>query len=271
MNKKSTIIDNAGPETIVIKIGGSTLGDHDTTLRDLVSLQREGYRIVVVHGGGKVISQWMEREGTLPRFIEGLRVTDQKSLEIVTAVLSGLVNKQLVAATLAIGGMAVGLSGVDGNLLQCRIVNPDLGFVGEVMRVNTDLLEQILNAGYIPMVAPVGIHSNKESDADAMLLNINGDTVTGDIARSLSASKVIFLTDVEGVKDSNGRKISFMKPRQVSMFIRSGMIKGGMIPKLEACQKALTVVPTADIIDGRVPGALLRCAQGEAMGTRIQA
>ena len=255
----------------MVKIGGSTLGSHDTTLEDLVSLQREGLKLVVVHGGGKTISQWMERQGVMPRFVRGLRVTDAQSLEIVTAVLTGLVNKQLVAALMALGGRAIGLSGVDGGLLECRLADPDLGYVGEVTRVDTAPLEQALGGGYIPLVAPVGFHGNSSPSTSDCLLNVNGDTVTGNLAYCLGASRLIFLTDVEGVVDGSGRRVPRLNPQQVRMFIRSGIAKGGMIPKLEACLKALPRVPAADIIDGRRPGVLRRCVQGEAMGTRVQA
>ena len=255
---------------IVVKIGGSTLGSHDTTLKDLVSLQKKGFKLAVVHGGGQIISQWMERQGTMPRFVRGLRVTDAQSLEIVTAVLTGLVNKQLVASIMALGGKAIGLSGVDGGLLECRLADPELGYVGEVTKVNTIPLEQALEGGYIPLVAPVGLHSNDGSKNAGCLLNINGDTATGDVAHGLGASRLIFLTDVEGVLDGSGRIVPRLNARQAQMYIRSGIVKGGMIPKLEACIKALPHVSTADIVDGRAPEALKRCVYGEAMGTRVQ-
>ncbi len=266
MNRPSPAEEGKEPAPIVVKIGGSTLGSHDTTLEDLVGLQREGHRIAVVHGGGKVISEWMKRHGAAPRFVRGLRVTDGPSLEIVTAVLTGLVNKQLVAALTALGGRALGMSGVDGGLLRCRVASPELGFVGEVTQVNPDPLEQAMRGGYIPLVAPVGLH-----DGDGQMLNINGDTVTGDVALGLGASRLIFLTDVDGVLDSSGRRVPMMNPRQAKMFIRANIVKGGMIPKLEACLKALPRVPVADIVDGRRPGALRQCVSGQAAGTRVQA
>ena len=254
---------------IVVKIGGSTLGSHDTTLKDLISLQKEGYKLVVIHGGGKVITQWMERQGVRPKFIRGLRVTDALSLDIATAVLTGLVNKQLVASLTTMGGRALGLSGVDGGLLQCDLADPELGYVGQVTKVDPTPVEQALKGGYIPFVAPIGIHNNDGSDKAGCLLNINGDTVAGEIAYNLHASWLIFLTDVEGVMDSSGRTVSRLNPRQARMFIRSGIANGGMIPKLEACLKALPQVPIADIIDGRKAGALRRCVQGEVTGTRL--
>ena len=255
---------------IVVKIGGSTLGSHDTTLEDLVLLQKEGFKLVVVHGGGKIISEWMERQGSMPRFVRGLRVTDAQSLEVVTAVLAGLVNKQLVASLMSLGGQAIGLSGVDGGLLECQITDPELGYVGRVTQVNTAPLEQALKGGYIPLVAPLGLHCNDGSNHASCLLNVNGDTVAGELSYSLGASRLIFLTDVEGVMDGSGRLVPRLNPRQVTMLIRSGTAKGGMIPKLEACLKALSRVPLAYIIDGRRPSALRSCIHGEIAGTHIE-
>jgi acetylglutamate kinase len=239
-------------------------------MEDLAWLQREGRRVVVVHGGGKVISQWMEKQGTIPKFIRGNRVTDGPSLEIATAVLTGLVNKQLVASLTKLGVKAVGLSGVDGGLLECKIADAELGFVGEVVKVDPCVVEKSLEAGFLPMIAPIGLHANDGSKNAGCLLNINGDTVTGDIAKALGASKLIFLTDVPGVMDAEGRVVPRMGGRQAQIFIGSGIAKGGMIPKLEACLKAMPEVSEADIIDGRQPGALRRCVEGEALGTRVR-
>ncbi len=261
----------ADSRPIVVKIGGSTLGSHDTTLQDLVSLQKEGYRIIVVHGGGSIVSDWMKRQGAVPRFVRGLRVTDATSLEIVTAVLTGLINKQLVASLIGLGGKAIGLSGVDGAMLECRIANPELGFVGEVTRVNSEPLQQAMDGGYIPMVSPVGVHAIDGSEHSGSLLNINGDTAAGDLARHTGASRLIFLTDVPGVLDSAGRPVPRLSMRGAQMFLRSGIARGGMIPKLEACLKALPAVPVAEIIDGRQPGALRQCVEGHSAGTRIHA
>ena len=258
--------NGAAEAPIVVKIGGSTLGNHDTTLQDLARLQREGRRIVVVHGGGKIISEWMKRHGAMPRFVRGLRVTDGPSLDIVTAVLTGLINKQLVASLTALGARVIGLSGVDGALLQCRIANPELGFVGEVTRVNPEPVACALDAGFIPLIAPVGLHQD-----NGQLLNINGDTVTGSVAQALAASELIFLTDVEGVLDSSGRRMPLINPRQARMLIQSNVARGGMIPKLEACLLAMPPVPSAHVIDGRKPDALLQCISGRVSGTRILA
>ena len=254
---------------VVVKIGGSTLGSHDTTLEDLVTLQREGVKLIVVHGGGHIINQWMERQGSMPRFVRGLRVTDDQSLEIVTAVLTGLVNKQLVASLMALGGRALGLSGVDGGLLEARVADRELGYVGEVTEVNTQPLMQVLDGGYIPLVAPLGIHCRDGSSYSGSLLNINGDTVAGELAHAVNAEKLIFLTDVAGVLDGSGRVIRRLNARNARLLLGSRVVKGGMLPKLEACIRAVERVAVADITDGRKPGALLNSLQGPQAGTRI--
>ena len=211
---------------VVVKIGGSTLGAHDTTLQDLVALHREGIAIIVVHGGGKIISQWMERQGTVPRFVRGLRVTDGKSLEIVTAVLTGLVNKQLVASLMALGGKALGLSGVDGGLLEAKMADQELGYVGEVTKVNPQPLLQALEGGYIPLVAPLGLHRLDSSAYSGSILNINGDTVAGELAHAVDAERLIFLTDVEGVMDGSGRVIQRLSPRSARILLQIGCGQG---------------------------------------------
>lgn len=254
---------------VVIKIGGSTLGHEDTTLHDLVTLQREGTTLVVVHGGGKTITEWMERQGTRPQFIRGLRVTDPQSLEVVTAVLTGLVNKQLVAALITMGSRAVGLSGVDGAMLEAIIADPQLGLVGKITRVNPQPVFQTLQAGYIPVIAPVGLHPADGSQYSGSLLNINGDTASGEIAHALNASHLIFLTDVEGVMDTEGRVIPRLNARHAQLLLSSGVARGGMIPKIEACLRALERIPQTAIIDGRKPGALISCLKGDSRGTRI--
>ncbi len=256
---------------VVVKIGGSTLGSHDTALQDLGTLQRDGVKLAVVHGGGELISQWMQRQGATPRFVRGLRVTDAESLEIVVAVLTGLVNKQLVAALSAKGNRVIGFSGVDGGLLQARMADPQLGFVGEITQVNPDLLLKTMEAGYMPLVAPVGIHCNDGSPHAGSMLNINGDTVAGEMAYAIEADRLIFLTDVEGVLDAEGRLIQSLTPRNVRLLLDSGVVKGGMIPKLEASLKALERVPVAEIVDGRRPAALLDCLCDRGSGTRIMA
>ena len=256
---------------IVVKIGGSTLGSSDTSLQDLVTLQGRGCVPVVVHGGGPAITQWMKRQGLAPRFVRGLRVTDGPSLEIVVAVLTGLINKQLVAAITALGGRVVGLSGVDGAILQARIADEELGFVGEVVHVNPEPIVELVKAGYIPLLAPVGVHLNAGSPTGSQdgcsILNINGDTAAGSLAWAMEADKLVILTDVAGVLDSSRRLISRLTTREARSLIAAGTVEGGMIPKLEACIKALDRVPMACIVDGRSPGALLHAIDGDGGGT----
>ncbi len=254
---------------IVVKIGGSTLGSHDTSLKDLVTLQKEGVEVVVVHGGGNVISQWMQRQGIRPHFVDGLRITDAPSLEIVVAVLTGLINKELVSSLHRLGGRAIGISGIDGGLLEARIVNPELGYVGEIAKVNGEPLRALLDGGYIPMVAPLAMHCHDDSENSGSPLNINGDTVAGELAYALGAERLIFLTDVEGIMDGSSRVIRRLDRRRAKILFQSGVVKDGMIPKLSACLRALERSPVANVIDGRRPGALLDCLRGKSTGTTL--
>ena len=254
-------------QTIVIKIGGSTLGSNDTTLSDIVSLQDSGNEIVIVHGGGPSISDWMKKQGLLPRFIKGLRVTDSASLEIAVAVLAGLINKQLVSNITLLGGRAIGLSGVDGNMLQGQISNPELGFVGDITKVNPKPVLDILQAGYIPLIAPVAIHETAEIGSS--LLNINGDIAAGQLAWALNADELIFLTDVPGVLDSSRRPIVRLTAREARGLITAGVANGGMIPKLESSIVAIERVSKARILDGRQPGALIKALNNDTLGTQI--
>ncbi|MBM2825778.1 MAG: acetylglutamate kinase, partial [Dehalococcoidales bacterium] len=144
-------------KAVVVKIGGSTLGSHDTTIEDIVELHRQGRTLVIVHGGGKLITEWLAKQGIPSRFVQGERVTDQATLEVVIAVLAGLVNKEIVAAITGMGGRAVGISGVDGALIEGRISDKEKGYVGAVVRVNTALLEALIKSAFVPVVAPVGL------------------------------------------------------------------------------------------------------------------
>lgn len=249
---------------IVVKIGGSTLGSHDTTLEDLVALQKQGKALVVVHGGGKAITQWLERAGVPTRFVRGLRVTDAESLKVVIAVLAGMVNKELVAAINRRGGRAVGLTGVDGCLIEARVQDPELGLVGEITAVNRELLQALLDAGYIVVIAPIGF------DMELGPLNINADTVAGEIAAALGAEGLIFLTDVEGVCDKGGKVIPTLSPAEAQGLIAAGVVAGGMIPKVEACLRGLASASSALIIDGRLPHALIVGVEGKGGGTKIR-
>lgn len=254
---------------IVVKIGGSTLGANDTSLEDIGVLQRDGAAPVVVHGGGAIITQWLGRMGVETRFVRGLRVTDDESLRVATAVLCGLVNKELVAQINRLGGQAVGLSGADGPCVEARVADPDLGLVGQVVRVNPEPIEALLSAGFVPVIAPIGVHVRDGSPLEGKLLNINADTVAGHVAAALSAQRLIFLTDVEGVLDASGRVLSSLGPEQARALIASGVARGGMIPKLEAALEAFGHQTPTVIIDGRQPHALVKGLGDAPAGTCI--
>jgi len=246
---------------IVVKIGGSTLGNHDTTLEDLVELQKRGKSLVVVHGGAKVTSEWLARLGIPTSFVNGLRVTDAETLKVVAAALGGLVNKELVVAIQALGGKAVSLSGCDGNLLWASIKSPELGYAGEVVAVDPTPLKLLLNAGYMPVVSPVSFGS---VEGRTMLLNVNGDTAAGEISAALAAEKLVFLTDVDGIHDGSGQAIPRLNLAEAKNMLVSGAASGGMVPKIEASLKALTTTQVVRIIDGKISHVLLYEISGEA-------
>jgi len=259
-------------KTVVVKIGGSTLGSHDTTIEDLVTLQQRGLSLVVAHGGAKVSTEWLGRLDIPTEFVRGLRVTDAKTLEVVIAALAGLVNKQLVAEIHARGGKAMGISGVDGGILEARPLNGgELGYVGEIAKVNLAPLLAIIDSHHIPVVAPLSLEWPAISKEAGFILNVNGDTAAGEIAAALQADRLIFLTDVEGIMDSSGRVIPKLSQAEAVELMNSGVASGGMVPKIQACLRALSTVHTARIIDGRTSHALLREIEGNAEGTTITA
>jgi acetylglutamate kinase len=255
-------------EIIVVKIGGSTLGQHDTTLMDLVELQKRGVDIVVVHGGGKIITEWLARQGAPTQFVQGERVTDKISLEVVTGVLSGVVNKDLVANLCVLGGKAFGLSGVDGALLQGQVKNPDLGYVGNLVSVNTDLLKSLLQTGYMPVIASISLNSSAKP-GNPLLLNVNADIAAGEIAAGIGAAKLIFLTDIAGICDKSGNVIKGLTADQAESLITSGVATTGMIPKIRSGIRALDGAGSTRIIDGRRPHALLNEIASSEGGTTI--
>jgi len=255
----------------VVKIGGATLGSHDTALADIVELQQRGIPLVIVHGGAKVVTKWLERQGVATRFVRGERVTDETALEMVAAVLGGLVNKEIVAAINDLGGQAVGISGIDGALLQGRIRDREMGYVGNVVKVNTALLDALLGSGFVPVVSPLSLHSFDRPDGTPLMLNVNGDTVAGEIAAAVGAERLIFLTDVAGISDSSGRFIPELTMDEAEALMASGVASGGMIPKIQACLRALSNSSTVCIImDGRKPHALLKEIEGGGSGTTIK-
>ena len=255
-------------EVLVAKIGGSTLGAHDTTLADVVELQRRGLCPLVVHGGGAVISDWLSRHGLSTRFERGLRVTDAETLRVVVAVLAGLVNKELVASLQALGGRAVGLSGADGGLLRARRLDAKMGFVGEIMEVDGRPLVDLMDDGFIPVVAPIAVQWEGERPT-GQLLNINADTAAGAIARALAARWLVFLTDVPGVQSEDGRVLSSISPEEARGLIEAGVVQGGMIPKVEACLEAAAGGARSTVVDGRREHALLAAVEGQQGGSVV--
>jgi len=253
--------------TLVVKIGGSTLGAHDTTLEDIVALQRQGNPPVVVHGGGALITQWLELHHIPTQFVRGLRVTDADGLQVVTAVLAGLVNKELVATLQTLGGKAIGLSGVDGGLIQGRALDPQLGYVGEVTGINLEPLQAVVSQGYVPVISSIAL--NTSAAGDPLLLNCNADTVAGELAAALGAKQLAFLTDVPGILNGTGQVVHALTPSQAEELLQSGTASGGMIPKLEACLRAREAGAMCYIVDGREPHALLSVLEAGIAGTRV--
>ncbi|MBD2043760.1 acetylglutamate kinase [Microcoleus sp. FACHB-672] len=245
--------------TVVVKYGGAAMKDgtlKDQVIRDIVFLSCVGIRPVVVHGGGPEINSWLDKLGIEPQFKNGLRVTDSATMDVVEMVLVGRVNKELVSLINRAGGQAVGLCGKDGNLFNARPEGQEgIGFVGEVTSVRINLLESLVNGGYIPVVSSVA------ADLEGQAYNINADTVAGELAAALGAEKLILLTDTAGIlkdyKDPSTLipKLSIQDARDL---IDTGVVAGGMIPKVKCCVRSLAQgVKAAHIIDGRLPHALL--------------
>jgi acetylglutamate kinase len=249
---------------LVIKIGGSTLGEADSTFRDVAALAKAGAVPVVVHGGGAEASRWLEAMNIPSRFERGLRVTDEPVLPVVVAVFAGLVNKRIISAINANGAPAVGLSGADGRVLTCRLADPSLGFVGEPVAVNAVAIDALRNAGIIPVISPIG--AVPVDGAPDQLVNVNADTVAGAVAAAVGGERLIFLTDIDGVRGRDGHVIPRLTAAEARALIADGAISGGMIPKVEACLHAASLGVPAQVVDGRVPGALLAT---EGAGTTV--
>jgi len=254
--------------SFVVKYGGHAMGDDQLArifARDIVLMKQVGINPIVVHGGGPQIGKMLERLQVKSDFVDGLRVTDQNTVEIVEMVLSGSINKSIVQAISEAGGTAVGLSGKDGNLIQANKLRRtkrdehsniekilDLGFVGEPSKVNPRIITDLEQAGIIPVIAPIGMGANGET------YNINADTVAGAVAAAMGASRLLLLTDVAGVLDKEKNLIADLTVEQVKALQQDGTITGGMIPKLETCVSAVqNGVDAAVILDGRVPHAML--------------
>ncbi len=267
--------------TFVIKYGGHAMGSAELArdfARDVVLLKHVGINPVVVHGGGPQIKAMLDRLKIQSEFVQGLRVTDAATVQIVEMVLAGNINKQIVTAIQDAGGQAVGLSGKDSRLIEAtkltRTVRSedsqieqvlDLGFVGEPAKINTEVLDVLRESEIIPIIAPIGIGQDGET------YNINADTVAGAIASALDATKLIMLTDIEGVLDGDGKLMPNFSADTARALMTSGIITGGMIPKLETCLRAIGEgVSSAHILDGRLPHVILLEVFTEAgVGTKI--
>jgi acetylglutamate kinase len=255
------------PPVIVVKIGGSTLGQNDTALEDIAALQAAGQTLVVVHGGGSAATEWLKIHGVTSEFVDGLRVTGPDAIDVVVAVFAGLVNKQLVAALQALGARVVGLSGVDGGLLCTRQADARLGYVGEVTRVDRGPIDALVAGGYMPVISSVGYWG----DQPGRLMNVNADTVAGEVAAALGARDLVFLTDVAHVRDASGNAIETLEPGDVEALIASGTASGGMIPKLRAGARAAAAGTRCHIVDGREAHALRAVLDGANLGTKVTA
>ncbi|QMU56853.1 MAG: acetylglutamate kinase [Boseongicola sp.] len=241
--------------TVVIKFGGNAMGDDDAMAsfaRDIVLMRQVGLNPIVVHGGGPMINEMLSRLNIQSEFVNGKRVTDAATVEVVEAVLSGVVNKRIVQAINGQGGRAVGISGKDSNLMICDQTDPDLGFVGTPAELDPTVLRTLTASETIPVIAPLGAGRNGET------YNVNGDTAAGAIAASLKADRLLLLTDVEGVKDASGNVLTELSPDQIQSLTDAGTIAGGMIPKTETALDAINGgVRAVVILDGRAPHACL--------------
>ena len=288
IHEKAQILISALPyfrkfykKIMVIKYGGHAMVDEtlkSAFAQDIVLMKYVGIRPVIVHGGGPQINQVMERMGLKPIFIEGQRVTDEETMNVVEMVLVGTVNKKIVSFINKAGGKAVGLSGRDGNLILAEKMTVykytgedrppeiiDIGRVGKVKEINPEVLYTLIENDFIPVIAPVGVGPDGEA------YNINADLVAGALAGALGAEKLIYLSDVEGVKDEKGNLISTLYVEDINELIEKEIVKGGMIPKLKSARKAiLSGVKKVHIIDGRIAHSLIiELFTDEGLGTQI--
>ena len=251
-------------EVVVVKLGGTTLAEQKQVLAEVAAVARKR-PVVLVHGGGKRMTEWLERLGVPTRFEGGLRVTDPAALEVAAAVLRGVVNSELVATLRDVGCDAVGLSGVDGGLLIGERL-PDVGLVATVVGVRRDLLDSLLVAGQVPVVAPLA------RDAEGVVCNVNADDAAAGIAAGLGARQLVLMTDVDGVRDAAGAKLDSISAAEAKALIADGTISGGMVPKVRAALAALTWDGAEAVIaDAAAPDALARALEDRTFGTRVSA
>ena len=268
-------------KTIVVKFGGNAMVDpvlHESFARDIVLMKLVGMNPVVVHGGGPQIGSLLERLNIKSEFVDGMRVTDSQTMDVVEMVLGGRVNKEIVASINRSGGKAIGVTGKDGQLIRARRLTIerrgpeleapeiiDIGHVGEVRQVDTEMLNVILDSNFIPVIAPIGC------DDDGRSYNINADLVAGKLAQVMQAEKLMLLTNVAGLMDGDGNVLTGLSTAEVDALIADGTVHGGMLPKIGCALEAVkSGVASAHIVDGRVPHAvLLEIFTDEGMGTKI--
>ena len=258
-------------EIVVVKYGGNAMINQELkeqVMEDIVLLWLTGVKVVLVHGGGPEISEMMNKLGKKAEFVDGLRVTDKETVDIVQMVLAGKINKSLVNYLESNGGKAMGISGMDGRLIEAKMKNPKLGYVGEIVKINIGAVEDLLNNGYIPVVSTVGC------DKEGNSYNINADTAAAHIAGALNAKRLIMMTDIEGVlkdKDDPTTLIPEIKASEAKKLYDEGVISGGMIPKVECCVDAIAKgVKKVIIMDGRVPHSILmELFTDEGAGTMV--
>ncbi len=254
---------------VVVKYGGNAMINEklkDSVMRDIVLLSLIGVKVVLVHGGGPEITEMLKKIGKESVFVDGLRVTDKETADIVQMVLAGKINKSLVALIENKGGRAIGLSGMDGHMIEARVKDERLGFVGEITKVNVEPITDVIDKGYIPVVSTVGC------DHDGNVYNINADTAAARIAGALGAESLISMTDIAGIlrdKDNPSTLIPVIRTEDAPKLIADGTIGGGMIPKVECCINAIHLgVKRVFIIDGRIPHAILiEMLTNEGIGT----
>ncbi len=255
---------------VVVKFGGNAMGDDAAMAefaRDIVLMRQVGVNPVVVHGGGPMINDMLNKLGIESKFVRGKRVTDKATVQVVEMILSGLVNKRIVQAIMDAGGRAVGISGKDDDMMVCVTDDPELGFVGRPVEMNVQVLRDLYGAGIIPVVAPVATGM-----ADNETFNVNGDTAAGAIAGALQADRLLLLTDVAGVKNAAGEVMTQITPEEIRQMTIDGVIAGGMIPKTETALMAIEAGTRAvTILDGRIPNAcLLELFTDHGAGSQIR-
>jgi acetylglutamate kinase len=274
VNERARVLVEALPyikrfhgQVVVVKVGGKAIEQRkEETLLDIVLLRYVGMLPVLVHGGGPEITALSDRLGIPSEFRDGLRVTDAATMDVVKMVLTGKVNPDLVATLNRLGGQSVGMSGEDGPSIIAEKLDESLGFVGRVTQINPEPVTALLDRGYIPVLASVGL------GYDGQAYNINADTVAAEIAVALRAAKLIVMTDVPGILDAGGQVVNELDRERAGRLITEGVVSGGMIPKLEACLRSLDAVPEAHVIDGRVAHSLLLELFTEAgIGTMVTA